>query len=137
MAKQKRSVGLVSFPVTVTPTAIVPAGSKNVQCDLGPPAIGNYLVLDCGIAYDITFELCTGPNVPQVQRFDEKKPFVNQPNKCPPALPGGTIQKPCALSCNTGASITIHVDALGHKGLTYYRLNFNDDYSWDPIIIHE
>lgn len=131
---------LKSFAVTVTPTSIVPSGSKNVQCDLGSPAIGNGLFLSKDADFDITFTLAPG-SVPEVTRFASAKPFCNQPKNCPPKLPGGKVQKPCTVtddgSGNGGASIIIHVAASGQKGLTYYRLNFNDGYTWDPIIIHE
>lgn len=121
--------------ITVTTVKRVPSGSKNVQCD-AQPAVGNVIFLALNTEYDITFVLGPG-NVPEVTSFDSKKPFCNQPNNCPPKLPGGTIQKPCTLSANLGTSITIHIDASKNKCVTYYRLNFNDGYTWDPIIIHE
>src|SRR5689334_17103901 len=127
MGKKRGATVLQSFTVTVTPTRITPSGSKNVLCDLGPPAIDNGLFLDRDTDYDITFALAAG-SVPQVTRFASTKPFCNQPKNCPPKLPGGKAQKPCTVtddgSGNGGASIIIHVSASGQKGLTYYRLNF-------------
>lgn len=136
---KKKNVNLTSLTVTVTPIKLVPSGSKNVQCNLGPPATGNVLFLTSNTEYNITFNFVPG-NVPEVICFGQTKPFCNQQNNCPPRLPGGTVQIPCTVtdngSGNGGASITIHVDARPNKEVTYYRLNFNDGYTWDPIIIN-
>ena len=139
MTKKSGGAALTTFAVTVTPTAIVPPGSKNVECDItGPATTGNVLFLLCNTAYDITFNLVPGPA--GTFAFLAAAPFCNQPQHCPKPLPNCSAHTPCKVTNNgggnNGISITVHIDPLPSRAVTYYRLNFVGGFTCDPIIIN-
>lgn len=118
-------------PITVTVKPQLPKG-KNVPCQLSGGGVENNTIwLDADQDYDITFVL-TGAN--GVNGWHGTLPFGNDSSgDCPPAGQG-----PCGrFSLKSGAapgSIKISV-ASGGRFATNYRLNFNDDYTCDPIIV--
>jgi hypothetical protein len=125
--------GLTGISVTVTPQT---TNGSDVQCDLsGTSVTDDAIFLDVKEAYDITFNLVTGPGGTYV--FDANKPFCNQAKHCPPALPGGSDHAPFSVTANNGNAITVHVDPVPSRAVAHYRLNFNGGYSCDPIIIHD
>ena len=131
--KKKAGAALATFTVTVAPGNIVPAGSNNVECDFnGPTVTDNALFLSLNTAYDITFNLEDGTEY----TFDPAKPFCNKKMRCPPELPKGSVQKPFTITTKDSDSIKVHVDPVPSRKVTHFRLNFNDGYSCDPIIIN-
>ena len=121
-----------SINVTVTPVGVT---GKDVDCDFSGAGevIGNALFLDKSDNYDITFQLVSAHGV---NAFAAQKPFCNQPKRCPKP-PGGNAVPPFHLTGNTGNTITLHVDPIPNKEVSYFRLNFNNGLTSDPIIIHD
>lgn len=133
MAKKKPGAALATSTVIVTPMRISPPGSNNLECDFsGPLVTGNTLFLSLNTEYDITFNVDAGAGY----TFDSKKPFCNQEKRCPPELPGGTVQKPCKVTKMGSTSIQVHVASVGNRTVTYFRLNFDGSYTCDPIIVN-
>jgi hypothetical protein len=124
---------MASTPINVTVTPVNVTGT-DVDCDFaGHQVIGNGLFLPHGGTFDITFQL-----VPRlgVSAFAAARPFCNQPNRCP-RPPGGNAHPPFRLTANTGNTVTVHLDPVGHRGVSHFRLNFNNSLNCDPIIIHD
>ena len=123
-----------SINVTVTPIGIA---GNDVDCDFagGGEVISNAIFLDKTDNYDITFQLVSAHGV---NAFAAQKPFCNQPKRCPKP-PGGNATPPFQLTANTGNTITLHVavDPIPKKKVSYFRLNFNNSLTSDPIIIHD
>lgn len=124
---------MANVPINITVTPVNVSGT-DVDCDFaGPNVIGNAPFLKNTDSFDITFTLVPALGV---NAFAGQRPFCNQPNRCP-RPPGGNAAPPFSLTANTGGSITVHVDPVGHKGVSFYRLNFNNNLNCDPIIIHD
>jgi hypothetical protein len=124
---------MAAVPINITVTPVGVAGT-DVDCDFaGPNVVDNAAVLPNGGTYDITFQLVPAQGV---TGFAAQRPFCNQPNRCP-RPPGGNATPPFRLTSNTGNAITVHLDPVGNKGVSYYRLNFNNNLNCDPIIIHD
>lgn len=122
-----------STPVNVTVTPIGVTGHE-VDCELDGPAeymIDNALCLPNTADYEITFQLVPAHGV---TAFASRRPFCNQRNRCPPPT-GGNAAPPYRLIDNNGAAITVHLEPV-RKGLSHFRLKFNDGLSCDPIIIN-
>lgn len=121
-----------SINVMVTPVGVT---GKDVDCDFGGAAevVGNALFLDKSDNYNITFQLVPAHGV---NAFAAQKPFCNQPKRCPKPV-GGNAVAPFNLTSNTGNTITLHVDPIPNKEVSYFRLNFNNALTSDPIIIHD
>lgn len=118
--------------VNVTPVGV---NGTDVDCDFAGAAevVSNALFLKHTDDFDITFHLIQAHGV---NTFAAQKPFCNQPNRCP--RPGaGNAVPPFRLTANPGNSITVHVDPVGNRGVSHFRLNFNNNLSCDPIIIHD
>jgi hypothetical protein len=127
MDKREAEAMLVSF--TVTPVAV---NGKDVECAIGGPnVIDEAIFLDLDQGYDLTFEL-----VSDTYSFDPKQPFCNQSGRCPPAK-GGSAHSPYSVTSKSATSITVHCDPVQSKAVSHYRLNFANDFTCDPIIIHD
>ena len=121
-----------SINVTVTPVGVT---GTDVDCDFAgaPEVISNALFLDRTDDFDVTFQLVPAHGV---SAFAALRPFCNQPNRCP-RPPGGNAVPPFRLTANTGNTITVHVGSGGPKRVSHFRLDFNNNLTCDPIIIHD
>lgn len=129
----KKMTAPTGVVVTVRPTGAASGGEQ--ACDIDSPgnALNNAIFLDKATAYDVTFQLQGNPGF----GFDTNNPFSNQNSRCP--RNAGPVRAPCALKnppAPTANSFTITVSPTA-KGVTYYRLNFDNGTSCDPVIIHE
>jgi hypothetical protein len=121
----------VPINITVTPVNV---NGNDVDCDFaGPNVIGNAPFLPNAGTFDITFQLIPALGV---NAFAAQRPFCNQPNRCP-RPPGGNAVPPFSVAANTGNTITVHLDPVGRRGVSHFRLNFNGAFNCDPIIIHD
>lgn len=117
--------------VTVTPVQV---NGTDVDCDItGADVIDNALFLPNAGTYDIQLQLAPALGV---NAFAAQRPFCNQPNRCP-RPPGGNAVPPFRLTANTGNAITVRLDPVGQRGVAHFRLNFNNNLTCDPIIIHD
>jgi hypothetical protein len=120
--------------VTVTAKAVT---GKDVDCDFnGTDVTNNAIFVDDQASTTVTFNLVdnTGQNV----QFDTSNPFGNQSGHCPKNA--GSPKKPCGLQnppAPTSTSFTMSVDPTNGRAVSYYRLNFTNGLSCDPIIIHD
>jgi hypothetical protein len=83
----------------------------------------------------IIFELV--PGEAGTLSFHRDKPFCNQLHRCPPELPGGNENHPFKV-VDRDPYDTTHITVSGEPVpaplVNYYRLNFDDGSSCDPII---
>jgi hypothetical protein len=125
---------LVSTSVTVTANSVT---GQDVDCDFSGGAVtDNAIFVDEASDTTITFNLVdnTGQNV----QFDTRNPFGSQNGRCPKGA--GNPKKPCSLKSPPAPSATsfaMGVEATNGRAVSYYRLNFTNGRSCDPIIIHE
>ncbi len=130
MKKEEAEAVLATF--TVTPIAV---DGKDVECGIaGPNVIDEAIFLDLDQGYDLTFQLVSG--LGSTYSFDPNKPFCNQSGRCPPAK-GGSAHSPYSVTSKSATSITVHCDPIHSKAVSHYRLNFANDFTCDPIIIHD
>lgn len=119
--------------VTVTPVYV---DGKNVTCiPCGGCVEADAILVPQNGSVDITFELEDGPG--GTYDFHSEKPFTNQMGQCPPPLPAGTVTVPFSLTSCGAKAITVHSEPTNGKAHSFYRLNFQDGYTWDPVIIHD
>lgn len=107
----------------------------DVQCDFeGAIVSNNAIFVSYMLDTDITFELVDKTGLIE---FDTNNPFGNQNNRCPKTK--ASPKPPCSVGSPRPAAnrFTMRVDQTGRKAVTYYRLNFTNGLSCDPIIIHE
>lgn len=82
----------------------------------------------------IIFDLAPGqgPNL----YFHPQKPFYSQKTRCPPEYPAGNENRPYLVdhAASEPTQITVRGSAVKVPLVTYYRLNFSDGSSCDPII---
>jgi hypothetical protein len=124
--------GADAMLATYTVTPMGPPDGKEVECAItGPNVIDEAIFLDLNQGYDLTFELAPG-----TYTFDLNKPFCNQSGKCPPAK-GGSAHSPYSVTSRSATTITVHCDPVHAKAVSHYRLNFANDFTCDPIIIHD
>jgi hypothetical protein len=125
---------LTATSVTVTANSVT---GTDVNCDFtGGDVVDNALFVDDSATTTIAFTLVdkTGQNV----QFDTANPFNNQSGHCPRTA--GSPKKPCGLQnppAPTGTSFTMTVDPTNGRAISYYRLNFQNGLSCDPIIVHD
>jgi hypothetical protein len=124
---------LMTTTVTITPTAV---NGTDVDCDIaGADVIDGAIFLNKDETYDIAFQLQAGVGV---AAFDQSNPFANRNAQCPGQ--NAKPQPPCAVTADPSAplydSFTVRVSPTGNKGVSHYRLNFADELSCDPIMIH-
>lgn len=124
-----------STPINVMVRPIGVTGNE-VDCELDGPAeymVDNALCLPNTGDYEITFQLNPAHGV---SAFAAQRPFCNQRNRCPPPA-GGNAVPPYQLINNNAAAktITVHLEPV-RRGVSHFRLKFNDGLSCDPIIIN-
>jgi hypothetical protein len=131
----KMSNNSTEIHVTVTPE--LPNGKTVAIAAVGTqPYVqsnGDITGLEAGESYDIKFTLA-GAN--GVNSWNTGNPFNNQAgSSCP--LPEQGATAPFGVKSGTSSSLaTIHLDGQSSSsGTTTYRLNFNDSYNCDPIIV--
>jgi hypothetical protein len=122
----------MATPIHVTVMPQLPNG-KEVPCGIRGPAKyvqDDTIWLDAGQDYDITFELA-GAN--GVNGWHSTTPFGNQQGiGCPGASQGAS--GPFGHSPPAGGQLSVSVRQPS-RSLNSYRLNFNDDFYCDPIIV--
>lgn len=129
-AKGDASSGSAQTVVVVTPG--LPNG-KEVPVQLsGSCANGDQVTLQPNQDYDITFQL-TGAN--GVKSWNSNNPFGNQTGgSCPQPTQGAN--PPFSVgSGGSPTSITVHMTGQASGYTTHFRLNFNDSFTSDPIIV--
>lgn len=131
--KRRSRTPLLSTDVTVTAKKVTGA---DVDCDFsGVVVTDNALFVSYMVDTDITFTLVdqTGKNV----AFDTNNPFGSQNNKCPKE--GASPKRPCSVGTPraTANRFTMCIEPTYARAVSYYRLNFANGLSCDPIIIHE
>lgn len=133
--KDEEQEGAMATNITVTVNPGNPQGNKEVSCNLvvAPP---KYLVapdiiwLDPGVDYDITFHLAPANGVTNWH----STPFGNQAGSGCPATGAGACP-PFTQNAGGGPnSMSIHVTG-GGRSVNSYRLDFNNGYFCDPIIV--
>jgi hypothetical protein len=125
--------------VTVTPGN--PKANKDVPCQLqvAPPQylVDDAIWLDPGQAYDITFNLVGGvARTWSQQGSGENPPFCNTKGQCPDTSVGA--QYGFTVTPGGPNKITVNVPSQGQSGtraVQHYRMNFDNGYTCDPIII--
>lgn len=125
--------GPMATQINVTVTPGNPNGNA-VPCQLhvAPP---QYLVdgaiwLDPAQDYNIMFNIVAGnPRTWDVAG----QPFCNMKGQCPAAA-GGT-QNGFNVTAKGPNAITVYVPAQGSRAVQHYRMNFDNGYSCDPIIV--
>lgn len=133
-ARGRDPTALTTTMVTVTAKSV---NGTDVDCDFsGSDVTDNAIFVSDAANTTITFNLTdnTGQNV----QFDTGNPFGNQKGHCPNTA--GGPKKPCSLQNPprpTGSSFTMSVEPTNGRAVSYYRLNFTNGLSCDPIIIHE
>jgi hypothetical protein len=126
--------GAMATNITVTVTPSNPNANKEVKCQLqvAPP---QYLVdgaiwIDATKDYNITFNLPGGG--PRTWNVGGQ-PFSNMKGQCPGQ--NGTTQNGFNVTSKGPTAITVYIPAQGGQAVQYYRMNFEDDYWCDPIIV--
>ena len=121
---------------SVTVTAIAVNGN-DVQCNFSGANVTDNAVFVADTANtDITFNLVD--NTGQGVQFDTTNPFGNQKGHCPTGP--GSPKSPLSLESSpapTATSFTMGAAPTNGKAVSYYRLNFTNGLSCDPIIIHD
>ena len=130
-AKQE---GPMTTNITVTVTPGTPNPNKEVPCQLhvAPPQylIDDAIWLDPTQDYSLTFNLPGGgPRTWDVAG----QPFCNMKGQCPGQ--NGTTQNGFNVTNKGPNAITVYVPAQGGKAVQHYRMNFDNGYSCDPIIV--
>jgi hypothetical protein len=124
----------VQITVTVSPTSV---NGNDVECDItGTGVTDNSIFLSGSAGGEITFNLVAGPA--GTFAFDTGNPFGNQMGRCP--RNAAKPRSPCSLASSpapTASSFTMNVAPITGKAVSFYRLNFTQGKSCDPIIIHE
>jgi hypothetical protein len=124
--KMRPGASTKTIPVTVNPGA--PNGNE-VPCKITGPSeyvANDAIFLPPGFDYEIEFTLAGND-------FDwADDPFWCQEGQCPTEPTGGKIK----FKNKAGNKITATASATNDKALSFYRLNFNDDFRCDPIIIN-
>jgi hypothetical protein len=120
--------------VTVTPGTpngkTVPVATVGTQPYV--QSNGDITGLQAGQAYDIKFTLA-GAN--GVNSWNTGNPFENQAGSACPTNGQGATPPFGVDPGGTSTLMTIHMDGQSSSGTTTYRLNFNDSYNCDPIIV--
>ena len=131
--KRRHRAPLLSADVTVTAKKVT---DPDVECDFeGAIVSDNAVFVSYMLDTDITFTLVdqTGQNL----AFDTRNPFGSQNNRCPKenALP----KRPCSVGSPrpTANRFTMCIEPTTRRAVSYFRLNFTNGLSCDPIIIHE
>lgn len=113
-------------------------GSGNdVDCDISAAGKSddNAIFLNLNQPYEVTFRLQGNPGF----GFHRTNPFGTNRGKCPPA--SATAHAPfrvTAFPSNANPhTFTVAVTPVTGRAVTYYRLNFDNGTSCDPIIIHD
>lgn len=120
---------------TATHVAVAPQlpNGKDVPVQFsGPCANGEQITLQADQDYDITFQL-TGAH--GVNSWNPTNPFGNDSGgSCPGTTQGAN--PPFSMSRGSGSnSFTVHMSAQSRGYSTHFRLNFNDGFTRDPIIV--
>lgn len=126
---------LTTASVTVTATAV---NGAEVDCTVtGEVATNNAVFVSQSVASEITFDLVDQTS--QSVKFDTNNPFGSQNNNCPKANPQPKPKPPCSLGspAPTENCFTMSIAPTNGRAVSYYRLNFQNGLSSDPIIIHE
>jgi hypothetical protein len=123
--------------VAPTPTHVVVApqlpNGKDVPVQFsGPCANGEQITLQHDQDYDITFQL-TGAH--GVNSWNGMNPFGNLAGGSCPTTGQGASPPFSVKPGSSATSFTVHMDAQPIGYSTHFRLNFNDGYSRDPIIV--
>ena len=119
--------------VTVTPGN--PNPNKDVPCNLhvAPPQylVDDAIWLDPTQDYNITFNLPGGGQ----RTWDTTggSPFCNQKGQCP-SMTAGT-QNGFSVTGKGPYAMTVYVPSQGGRGVQHYRMNFDNGYTCDPIIV--
>ena len=133
-AGHRDPTALATTVVTVTAKSV---NGTDVNCDFsGTDVTDNAIFVSEAANTTVTFNLTD--NTGQSVQFDTSNPFGNQKGHCPKTA--GAPKKPCGLQnppAPTGSSFTMTVDPTNGRAVSYYRLNFTNGLSCDPIIIHE
>ena len=131
--KKRHRAPLLTTDVTVTAKKVT---GTDVACDFsGAVVTDNAVFVSYTVNTDITFTLVdqTGKSV----TFDTSNPFGSQNNRCPKE--GASPKKPCSVGTPAAKSkkFTMCIEATNARAVSYFRLNFTNGLSCDPIIIHE
>jgi hypothetical protein len=125
---------IVPTPITVTLTPGNPQPNKEVPCQLhvAPPGylVDDAIWLSPTEEYNIMFNLPGGgPRTWDVGG----NPFCNMKGKCPTAANGTTDG--FQVTAKGPNAITVNVPRQDPKAVQHYRMNFDNGYTCDPIII--
>ena len=131
--KRRHRVPLLSADVTVTAKNVI---GTDVECDFGGAIVSdNAVFVSYMLDTDITFTLVdeTGKNL----AFDTRNPFGSQNNRCPKEK--ASPKRPCSVGSPrpTANKFTMCIEPTNGRAVSYFRLNFTNGFSCDPIIIHE
>ncbi len=126
--------------IVVTPLSQV---GTTVNCDIDPPPAhkkNGHIRLDKGDTYTLQFNLRPG-NIPTLQFKPEVggtcDAFWSDPNACPLSAMSAPQYSNPSLHGAKRLDVDVDVEPGGDPLEIHYRLNFDQQRSFDPIIIHE
>jgi hypothetical protein len=128
-------------PVIINVTPLFLQRRKVVACDIDPPQNlkgGGHVKLSKDTAYQLQFNLQPGP-VPGVAFRANKSDgtcdaFWSDPDDCPRNQTNDTDYTPTRINPTL---LYVDVAAPGRDSCVNYRLNFENGWYFDPIIIHQ
>jgi hypothetical protein len=128
--------------VEIEVTPLSQTGST-VNCNVDPPSDhkkNGHIRLDKGETYTLQFNLRPG-SLPTLQFKPDVggtcDAFWSDPNLCPPSsMNAGQYSNP-SLHGVKRLDVDVDVEPGGAPLEIHYRLNFDQERSFDPIIIHE
>jgi|SRR6476469_1903070 len=130
------------FNGTLVPITVTPLFQKGpvVACDIDPPQnlhAGGHIKLSKNTNYILQFNLAGGTPGGIGFRPDKNgscDAFWSDPNDCPRNQTNDPNYSPTR---NSGTQVTVNVTAPGQDSCVNYRLNFDNNGYFDPVIIHQ
>ena len=131
--KKRHRAPLLTTDVTVTATKVT---GTDVACDFSGAVVTDNADSSPTPSTQTSLSTLvdqTGKSV----TFDTSNPFGSQNNRCPKE--GASPKKPCSVGTPAAKSkkFTMCIEATNARAVSYFRLNFTNGLSCDPIIIHE